>query len=43
MNAADKPKPQFFRVGSSVVKDGAVKAMTAVDLKFYLVLALHAN
>lgn len=38
-----RSKDQFFRIGSSVVKNGAVKAMTAVDLKVYLVLALHAN
>ena len=44
MNAADeKPKPQFFRIGSSIVKDGAVKAMTAGDLKVFLVLSLHTN
>lgn len=43
MQTDDKPKPQFFRVGSSVVKEGAVKDMTAVDLKVYMVLALHAN
>jgi len=43
MSATDKPKPQFFRVGSSLVKDGALRGMTAVDLKVYMVLALHAN
>lgn len=44
MNAPEeKPEPKFFRVGSSLVKDGAVKAMAAVDLKVYMVLALHAN
>lgn len=44
MNAlVDKPEPTFFRVGSSVIKDGVVKAMTAADLKVYLVLSLHAN
>jgi hypothetical protein len=39
----DKPKAQFFRVGTSIVQNGAVKDMTAVDLKVYMVLALHAN
>jgi hypothetical protein len=39
----EKPKPSFFRVGTSVITGGAVKAMTAVDLKVYLTLALHAN
>ena len=41
VGAADKP--QFFRIGSSVVTEGALKAMTAVDMKVYMVLAMHAN
>lgn len=39
----DKPKAKFFRVGTSIVQSGVVKDMTAVDLKVYMVLALHAN
>jgi len=39
----EEPKAQFFRVGSSLVKEGALKFMTASSLKVYIILALHAN
>lgn len=44
MNATnEKFEPQFFRVGSSVVKDGALRAMTSAELRVLMVLSLHAN
>jgi hypothetical protein len=39
----DKPKTLFFRVGTSVMDEGALRQMSGVDLKVYAVLSRHAD
>jgi len=44
MGAAHEGKREpFFRIGTALVKEGALKDMTAADLKVFMVLSLHAN